>query len=197
MPFSVIGNNEKCNISDLMSPSMPYQSGSGKGPKPPTPIATPRCSSPPSNIFESKATPAVERSLTGSVNPQPPQQTSEDLNAQELFFNIEQLTQQAKESFDMSRKSVKSVNRETFTNVGKSVVDNISTTDWKKLKFFNALSGSNMTTGPIGNRPRVQPRQGAPQPVPLSTQVPTSELPIQQKLIKVDLSRKPLTISTV
>ena len=131
------------------------QYGIGKGPKPPTPIATPRCSSPPSNIFGSKAEP-LSPPLAADVSSSQ-QQNAEVLSAQEIFFNIEQLTQKATESFDMSRKSVKSVNRETITNVGKSVVDNISLT--KKLEFFKALTGS---TG-MPNRSQPRPPQG-PQP---------------------------------
>ena len=105
------------------------------GIKPPTPTVTPRCSSPISNLLPTKPNQAGEFAKD--------QISTDELSAQELFFNIEQLTQQAKESFDLSRvQSIKSavVNREKLSSVGKSVVGNLAAS--KKLEFFKALAGS-------------------------------------------------------
>ena len=130
-------------------------------PKPPTPIATPRCSSPPSNIFLASNNNTVSEAISNATNHKDQDQTTtsstfEDVTAQELFFNIEQLTLQAKESFDFASKvrqqslRTANVNREKLSNVGKSVVDNFTTTS-KKLEFFKALasSTSTATTKPI------------------------------------------------
>ena len=176
-----ISSNDKSSISAIMSSTMPVyqgtatavdspvsQYGIGKGPKPPTPIATPRCSSPPSNIFASSKAEPLAPPLTAGVSSSQ-QQNAEVLSAQEIFFNIEQLTQKATESFDMSRKSVKSVNRETITNVGKSVVDNISLT--KKLEFFKALTGSTGMPNRSQPRPPQEP-QPPTEPPKKSTQPP-------------------------
>ena len=122
-------------------------------PKPPTPIATPRCSSPPSNIFLASNNNTVSEATSIASNPKDQDQTTastfEDVTAQELFFNIEQLTLQAKESFDFASKvrqqSLKNVNREKLSNVGRSVVDNFATTS-KKLEFFKALANSTSTS---------------------------------------------------
>ena len=129
------GNSDASFPSDVSVAGSELETGSekslsSKGPKPPTPTVTPRCSTPLSNIFtkvseENQAEPSLD-----------------DLTAQEIFFNIEQLTQQAKESFDFTRK----VNRERLSNVGKSVVDNISSS--KKLEFFKALTGSTIKQPP-------------------------------------------------
>ena len=124
-------------------------------PKPPTPIATPRCSSPPSNIFLASNNNTFSEPTSIASNPKDQDQTTastfEDVTAQELFFNIEQLTLQAKESFDFASKvrqqSLKTanVNREKLSNVGRSVVDNFATTS-KKLEFFKALANSTSTS---------------------------------------------------
>ena len=164
------------SIPPIQATTTPTSSsgGHGKGPKPPTPIATPRCSSPPSNMLGQKV------DLTSSNAVPPPVQTQEDITAQEIFLSIAQLTQQAKkDSFDMSRNvqtSIKSVNRETIANVGKSVVDNISTTDWKKLEFLKKLSGS--TTPTRSSQSRLQ----TPPPPPPRPMEPPKKLPLPPAL---------------
>ena len=119
-------------------------------PKPPTPTVAPMMSSPVSNIF----LPIKDLGSGSGINPEeeiniPSQDpTLEDLNAQELFKNIAQLTLSAQESIDFSGTFKSAVNKERLSNVGKSVMD---MTKSKKLEFFKALSnstGNNQTTNP-------------------------------------------------
>ncbi len=120
--------------SDMTSASEPRMNvclASSRGPKPPTPTVTPRCSSPLSNMFR-------QDSETLDIGHEA---TNEDLSAQEIFFNIEQLTQQAKESFDFARVNSIKTSAVSLGNVGKSVVSNFATSS-KKLEFFKALAGS-------------------------------------------------------
>ena len=119
-------------------------------PKPPTPTVAPMMSSPVSNIFLPIKDPEEEINIP-SQDP-----TIEDLNAQELFKNIAQLTLSAQESIDFSGTFKSAVNKERLSNVGKSVMD---MTKSKKLEFFKALSnstGTNNQTSTIPNQVNVQ-----------------------------------------
>ena len=178
-------------------------------PKPPTPIATPRCSSPPSNIFLASNNNTVSEPTSIASNPKDQDQTTastfEDVTAQELFFNIEQLTLQAKESFDFASKvrqqSLKTanVNREKLSNVGRSVVDNFATTS-KKLEFFKALANStstSTTTKPIKPKSMTTCKQQAD--IVTTEDKDLDQTPIKiAKPIKLDLhsSIDPITASS-
>ena len=131
-------------------------------PKPPTPTVTPRCSSPPSNIFGSLSNNNGNDNGTIGADPvapckeEPLPPTFEEVTAQELFLGIEQLTLQAK-SLDLANKvqsfksvsvAASAVNREKLSNVGRSVVDNFAASS-KKLEFFKALANS--TSPPPSN----------------------------------------------
>ena len=131
------------------------------GIKPPTPTVTPRCSSPLSSL------PILPGKRQDEVRSKP---NVDDISAQELFFNIEQLTQQAKESFDLSRvPNIKSaVNRERLSNVGKSVVENFAAS--KKLEFFKALTGS------------------TPPPMPTAQSTNSNVVPLESHPVKEDVS---------
>ena len=178
-------------------------------PKPPTPIATPRCSSPPSNIFLASNNNTFSEATSIASNPKDQDQTTastfEDVTAQELFFNIEQLTLQAKESFDFASKvrqqSLKTanINREKLSNVGRSVVDNFATTS-KKLEFFKALANStstSTTTKPIKPKSMTTCKQQAD--IVTTDDKDLDQTPIKiAKPIKLDLhsSIDPITASS-
>ena len=165
-----------------MPPRPPPPLAVTRHPKPPTPIATPRCSSPPSNIFLTSNPSGAEDQNQQTSEPSTTTSTFEDVTAQELFFNIEQLTLQAKESFDFTKvqQSIKAnsamVNREKLSNVGRSVVDNLATS--KKLEFFKALANSTSTT------PKSTAKKETVTP---STNNPKSKAEVKAKPIKLEL----------
>jgi hypothetical protein len=135
------------------------------GPKPHTPTVAPRCASPPSNMYFphyfdeqlviENVTDSCDEPLETSVDPPlaAEEATVEGVTAQQLFFNIEQLTFQAKESFEFARvntfKASKSaVNKERLSNVGKTMVDQAKS---KKFEFFKALTNTSTTTDTTSN----------------------------------------------
>ena len=96
------------------------------------------------------ATPLDVASTTAGSTPQEPPATIEGLDAQEIFFNIEQLTNSlTRDSFDFTKKFESAVkNKEKFTsNVGKTVVGitNKASSASKKMEFFKALASSTST----------------------------------------------------
>lgn len=110
--------------------------------KPPTPTVAPMCSSPVSNIFIPSLSKQETIMAEEEEHAQVPEPTVEELTAQELFFNIEQLTLHAKESFDFSTSFKSAVNKERLSSVGKTMVDMTNQAKSKKLEFFKALTGS-------------------------------------------------------
>ena len=142
-------------------------------PKPPTPTVAPITEGPMTNLFlptgygsetsaadvvqdqrgflEAETTSIDASNTAGSTSPQEPAATIEGLDAQEIFFNIEQLTNSlTRDSFDFTKKFESAVkNKEKFTsNVGKTVVDitNKASSTSKKMAFFKALANSTTTS---------------------------------------------------
>ena len=128
-------------------------------PKPPTPTVAPKCASPPNMFLPIKD---EEEVVDNNVAQDP---TNEDLNAQEIFFGIAQLTKtlQAQDSLDFSGTFKSAVNKERFTSFGNTVVGMTSKANSKKMEFFTALTSYATINQPQQQQQQMQHPQQHPQ----------------------------------
>ena len=169
-------------------------------PKPPTPTVAPKCASPPNMFLPIKD----EEEVVDNNVPEDP--TNEDLNAQEIFFGIAQLTKtlQAQDSLDFSGTFKSAVNKERFTNFGNTVVGMTSKATSKKMEFFTALTSYATINQPTQQQQQMQhpqqqpqqhpqPQQQQPQPqrVPQQNQFQPPPLPPRNQPVFNDQTQRP------
>ena len=165
-------------------------------PKPPTPTVAPKCASPPNMFLPIKD----EEEVVDNNVPEDP--TNEDLNAQEIFFGIAQLTKtlQAQDSLDFSGTFKSAVNKERFTNFGNTVVGMTSKATSKKMEFFTALTSYATINQPTQQQQQMQhpqqhppPQQQQPQPqrVLQQNQFQPPPLPPRNQPVVNDQTQRP------